>query len=80
MIIKNNLTVRQVEDKSKEISVRSYNRTISADPEIKELENKLTGIFGTKVKVKKSGGGGKIIVDYYSKEELDGILNKISDS
>lgn len=77
MIIKNSLTVRQTEDKTKEISVKSHKRIVNIDPEIKELENKLTGIFGTKVKVTKSGGGGKIIVDYYSKEELDNILSKV---
>lgn len=80
MIIKNNLTVRQTESKTKEISVRSHSRIINIDPEMKELENRLIGIFGTKVEIKKSGGGGKIIVDYYSKEELNNILNKISNS
>jgi ParB family transcriptional regulator, chromosome partitioning protein len=78
LIIKNNLTVRQVEDKTKEVSVRSHKRTMSVDPEIKELENKLVGILGTKVKVTKSGGGGKIVIEYYSDEELNNILNKIS--
>lgn len=78
MIIKQNLTVRQVEDKTKEISVRSHKRTVNADPEIKNLENKLMGALGTKVKVTKSGGGGKIVIEYYSEEELDNILNKIS--
>lgn len=78
LIIRNNLTVRQVEDKTKEISVRSHKRTVNVDPEIKELENKLMGILGTKVKVMKSGGGGKIIIEYYSKEELDNIIGKIS--
>ena len=78
MIIKQNLTVRQVEDKTKEISVRSHKRAASANPEIKELENKLMGALGTKVKVTKSGRGGKIVIEYYSEEELGSILNKIS--
>ena len=77
MIIKQNLTVRQVEDKTKEVSVRSHKRTVSVDPEIKELENKLVGILGTKVKVTKSGGGGKIIIEYYSEEELGSVVAKI---
>ena len=80
MILKNNLTVRQIEDKTKEISVRSHKRIVNIDPEIKDLENKLMGILGTRVKVTKSGGGGKIIVEYYSKEELDNIIGKISNS
>jgi len=71
------LTVRQTEDKTKEISVKSHRRKISINPEIKELENNLTGALGTKVKIKKSGKGGRIIIDYYSEEELNGILKKI---
>ena len=78
LILKSNLTVRQAEDKTKEISVKSHRRKINIDLETKELEEKLTGILGTKVKIKKSGDGGKIIIDYYSEEELDGILDKIS--
>lgn len=77
LIIKNNLTVRQVEDKTKEISVRTHKRTVNADPEVKELENRLMGIFGTKVKMIKSGNGGKIVLEYYSQEELDGILGRM---
>jgi ParB family transcriptional regulator, chromosome partitioning protein len=78
LILKNNLTVRQAEDKTKEISVKSHKRLMHIDPEIKELENKLVGILGTKVKVTKSGGGGRITIEYYSDEELNNILSKIS--
>lgn len=79
LIKKNGLTVRQVEEKTKEVSVRSHKRSVNIDPETKELENKLMGILGTKVKLSKSGKGGRIIIEYYSDEELDGILRKISD-
>lgn len=78
LIVKQNLTVRQTEDKTKEISVRSHKRVVNVDPEIKDLENKLIGMLGTKVKVTKSGGGGKIIIEYYSGEELENIIHKIS--
>ncbi len=80
LILKNNLTVRQTEDKTKEVSVRAHKRTVNVDPETKDLENKLMGILGTKVKLTKSGGGGKIIIEYYSDEELNNILGKISNS
>ena len=77
LIKKNGLTVRQVEEKTKEVSVRSHSRVVNADPHMKELENKLMGIFGTKVKLSKSGRGGRIIIEYYSDEELKGILGRI---
>ena len=78
LIIKQNMTVRQAEDKTKEVSVRSHKRTVNVDPEIKDLENKLIGLLGTKVKVTKSGGGGRIVIEYYSDEELDSIIQKLS--
>jgi len=77
MILKNSLTVRQTEDKTKEISVKNHTRQISVDPEIKRIEDILAGAFGTKVKLSKSGDGGKIMIDYYSKEELNSILSKV---
>jgi len=77
MIVKNNLTVRQTEDKTKEISVKTHKRVISIDPEIKRIEEILSGALGTKVKVSKSGTGGKIMIEYYSKEELNNILSKV---
>ncbi|MFH0969419.1 MAG: ParB/RepB/Spo0J family partition protein [Patescibacteria group bacterium] len=78
LIKKNGLTVRQVEEKTKEVSVHAHKRIVNIDPAIKELENKLMGIFGTKVKLSKSGRGGRIIIEYYSEEELNGILGRIS--
>jgi len=77
MILKNNLTVRQTEDKTKEISVKTHTRQVSVDPESKRIEEILVGALGTKVKLAKSGDGGKIVIDYYSKEELNNILSKI---
>lgn len=79
MILKNNMTVRQTESKSGEIEVKKHKRKISTDPYLKELEDRLAEKLGTKVKVKKSGEeGGSVIIDYYSKEELDGIVENIA--
>jgi ParB family chromosome partitioning protein len=80
LILKSNLTVRQTEDKTKDISVKSYKRNITIDPEIRDLQDKLVGLLGTKVKVSKSGNGGKIIIEYYSEEDLGSLLEKISHS
>lgn len=77
LIVKNNLTVRQTENKTKEVTVKTHKRNVAIDPETKEIEDELSGKLGTKVKLQKSGGGGKIVIEYYSKEELDAILEKI---
>jgi ParB family transcriptional regulator, chromosome partitioning protein len=78
LILKNNLTVRQVEEKTQEVSVRSHKRVVSVDPQVKELEKMLVEILGTKVKISKAGDGGKIVIEYYSKEDLEALLEKIS--
>ncbi|MDR3559478.1 MAG: ParB/RepB/Spo0J family partition protein [Candidatus Pacebacteria bacterium] len=77
LIIKNNLTVRQTEDKTKEITVRHHKRNVIVDPETKEIENNLSSTLGTKVKLKKTGDTGRIVIEYYSREELENILGKI---
>ncbi len=77
LILKSNLTVRQAEDKTKEVSVKSYHRSASIDPELKRVEEELINLLGTKVKVSKSGDGGKILIEYYSHEDLESLIEKI---
>jgi ParB family chromosome partitioning protein len=81
LILKNNLTVRQAEDKVREVTVNTHKRRIgaaAADPVLKEKEEQLSAVLGTKVQIKKSGGGGKIVIDFYSPEELEQITTKLS--
>lgn len=77
LILKNNMTVRQTENRTKEVTVKGHKRSIQIDPEVKQIEEELSGTLGTKVKLAKSGNGGRIIIDYYSQEELNNILEKI---
>lgn len=78
LILSNNLTVRQVEEKAKETSVRSHERRSKIDPAVKALENTLVEALGTKVKISKSGDKGRIVIEYYSQEDLDSLLGKIT--
>ena len=48
------------------------------DPDSRALERELEEAFGTKVKLLKRGDHGRIIVEFYSDEELRGILGRIS--
>jgi ParB family chromosome partitioning protein len=79
MILKDNLTVRQTEEKVKEVTVATHQRKIGSSVSPFQIEEEaLAAKFGTKVSIKKAGNGGKITIDFYSKEELDNILSKIS--
>lgn len=79
MILKENMTVRQAEEKVKEVTVGTHMRRFgSTVSPFQAEEEKMAASLGTKVTIKKSGNGGKILIDFYSKEELDNITSKIA--
>lgn len=76
-IIKNNLNVRQIEQRVREVSVAAHKRKVFLDPEIKKIAGDLTAFFGNKVEIRRSGVGGKILIDFSDKENLDNLIKKI---
>ena len=57
-------------------------RTIDPPPsaEISALQRELEQALGTPVKVKSSGRGGQIVIDYYSNEELERLIDVMKGS
>jgi ParB family chromosome partitioning protein len=49
------------------------------DAEVKEIENKLRSILGTKVTLNHGKKGGTLVIHYYSDEELDSLIHRFSD-
>lgn len=79
LILKEELTVRETEEKARSVAVRSHVRTTrEASPEVVAKEEWLTEQLGTKVKIQPKGKGGKILIEYYSPEELNTILGRIA--
>lgn len=74
-ILLHNLTVRQVE--SQVGPSRRSRKSQTGDPEFSEYERAITEALGTKVVLTGKRGGGKITIEFYSEEELEGIVNKI---
>ena len=72
-IIKKGLSVREAEALCKRLSqpVKPKKEKL---PEVADLENKLTGSLGTKVKINHKDKRGKIEIEYYSLDELDRLL------
>ena len=77
-VLHGNLTVRELENEVKRVKVNGYSRKSYQDPNLVPIIKKLEEIFGTKVKVFKKGKTGKIIIEFYSQEELNSIIRKIS--
>lgn len=84
LILKNELSVRQVEEKVREIQVKSHTRQIKSfankvfDETVAEIKKSLEEALGTKVNISTvNGKSGKIAIDFYSREELRSIADKI---
>jgi ParB family transcriptional regulator, chromosome partitioning protein len=76
-IIKQDLTVRQTEGRVNKIKADSVNKpgpsTTKKDIFIKDLEKDLARRLGTKVDISPKKNGGKLVVTYYSDDDLDRI-------
>ncbi|MEK7511556.1 MAG: ParB/RepB/Spo0J family partition protein [Patescibacteria group bacterium] len=76
-ILQHNFTVRDAAvEMQKTTRRRVVNRSIK-DPMLEEKEDILRSRLNTKVLIKKKGGAGQIIVDFYSDEELEAIIGQM---
>lgn len=81
IVVVENLTVRQAEERSRDIMERPKAvraQRAPSDPEVAALESELRGKLGTKVKVQKTGESGKITIEFFSQEELQNFMEKMS--
>lgn len=80
LIIKEELTVRETEVKVRSVSVKPHTRSKTVlHPDILARTERLTQILGTKVKIAPSGKGGKVVIEYYAPEDLDGLLKRLEE-
>lgn len=78
-IVRTGMTVRESEVKARESTVRAHVRRVgSLPPEVIEKVDRIATALGTKVAVKPSGSGGRIVVEYYSDEEFEQIVSRMT--
>ena len=77
MIVKKGLSVREAEALAGKLKNPSKEKKPKLGHELKAVEDKIRKSLGTKVSVTGKAKGGRIVIDYYSAEELDRILEKI---
>ncbi len=80
LILEQGLNVRQVENKVRELTARRRVDAAAPDPKLMALENELRGKLGTQVKIQRQGRGGKITIEFFSDEELNDIIHKMSEA
>ena len=80
-IISNGLNVREAENKARQVSGKTLiprkRAAAFQDPIMREWEARLQERLGTRVHFQKAGERGKIVVEFFSEEELRGILDKL---
>ena len=82
-IINNDLNVRQTEEYIRNLVGEKRpsepKQVKKLDPEMQEIENHLRQLVGTKVSLKPGkNGSGSISIHYYSTEDLESIIEKLS--
>ncbi len=77
MIVKKGLSVREAEALAARLKNPPKEKKARLSHELKSVEEKLKKALGTKVSITAKSKGGRIVIEYYSAEELDGIINKI---
>lgn len=73
------LSVRDAESISRKIaSERARKKDEGVDPEMADLENKLTEKLGTRVSIETREFGGRVKIDFFSKDDLRNLLELVS--
>ena len=78
-VLEQGLNVRQVEARVRELVQRRKMDAVMPDPKLMAIETELRGKLGTQVKIQRQGRGGKITIEFFSDDDLDEILHKISE-
>lgn len=77
-IIKKELNVRDTELLVKRLTKKkTEKKKESTDVEYRAIEERFRGVFGTKVKIMNNKKNGKIMIEYYSLDELDRIISLV---
>ena len=76
-IVQKQLSVRELETLVADKPTKHYNKKEKSRDEL-NLESALSSKLGSKVTIEDKKGKGKMVIKYYSYDELDGIIEKIS--
>lgn len=79
-VIKNDLSVRDTEGYAKKLSGRTKKKKPEKDPNLIVIEEQLSDVLGTKVKILRGKQGGKIEIEFYSEKDLERVVTRLKSS
>lgn len=72
------LTVREAEQIARHIAQDKIRKKMTVDPEMERIEKELAETLGTRVSIEtRQVGGGKVVIDFFSSDDLRTILDKV---
>lgn len=77
-VVHKGLTVREAESiarRDAQDKVRKKKNKVN--PQTKQLEDRLSDTFGTRVKIEERDVGGKLVIDFFSEEDLENIIKLV---
>ena len=83
-VIENGLNVRQAEQLAKTLNKQKPKQepqpaaTSAFDLQLQEIQNRMSNLLGTKVKILNGAKKGKIEIEYYSANDLDRVLKLLN--
>ncbi len=72
------MNVRQAEEESKKAKNQQSKKT-TQDPNLAAKEEIIRAALGTKAEIKRQGKKGQIVINFYSDEELEGIIRRLAE-
>ncbi|MDP2651114.1 MAG: ParB/RepB/Spo0J family partition protein [bacterium] len=77
-IIFKKLNVREAESIARHIAVERARKLI--DPELIDIEDRFKETLGTRVRIEKKDDGGRVTIDFFSRDDLLALLEKLVNS
>ena len=71
-IVTRKISVRDSEQMARRIAVEKTRKN-DLDPELQSMEKELSDALGTRVHIDKKENGGKVVIDFFSREDLKNI-------
>ncbi len=71
------LTVRETEQVARRLALDKVRKNDLSDPRILQLEGELTETLGTRVQIQQKQVGGRVVIEYFSQEDLKNLLEQI---
>ncbi len=77
-IVERRMTVRDAEQIARRIAVERVRHKALLSPDLLDLEKRLSESLGTRVRIEKKDTGGKVMIDFFSPEDLTALCMSLA--